>query len=141
MTTTPVAEPPQTVVEPVFTANFTISINGIKVGNIDNLTDVIKRVDFTVTGTKDSTSFSLPQSIELDNPQANSFVPFEQVTEADVISWIEANFTGLTAVKQHIEYALDKEIAKNKFTSKNMPWAPAITIEPAPAANTTQPNT
>lgn len=114
-------------------ATFEIKINAIRTGVVGNLTDVIKRVEFTVKGTEQGQSFELPQNVELSEPEAESFKPLAEVTEADVVAWVEANFTNMDGVKAHIQFVLDKEVATAALEAKPLPWAPAP-VEPAPAA-------
>lgn len=111
-------------------ATFEIKINAIRTGAVGNLTDVIKRVDFTVKGAEQGQSFELPQSVEIADPNPEQFIQLANVTEANVIAWVEENFTNMGGVKAHIQYVLDKEIAAAAFASQPLPWAPAP--EPAP---------
>lgn len=116
-------------------AIFEINVNGIRTGIVGNLTDVIRKVEFTVKGIEQGQSFALPQTVDLTEPQAESFKPLAQVTEADVVAWVEENFANMDGVKAHIQIVLDKEVAKAALESKPLPWAPAApTPEPAPAA-------
>lgn len=114
-------------------ATFETKVNAIRTGVVGNLTDVIKRVDFTVKGTEAGQSFELPQSIEIADPDPAVFIQLANVTEADVIRWIGENFENMEGVQAHIQFVLDKEVAKANFESKPMPWAPA------PEAPTPQP--
>lgn len=111
-------------------ATFAIAINAIRTTTIGNMPDVIKEVDFTVTGTQavseavPDKSFSLPQTTALSDPNVEHFLPLAQVAEADVVNWIEANFGNLDGVKAHIQYVLDREVAKASLAQTPMPWAP-----------------
>jgi glyoxylate utilization-related uncharacterized protein len=115
-------------------ATFEININGIRTGTVGNLTNVIRKVEFTVNGTEQGQTFALPQTVDLSDPQAESFTPLAQVTEANVVAWIEENFTNMDGVKAHIQMVLDKEVAKAALESAPLPWAPAVEPAPAPAA-------
>lgn len=109
-------------------ANFEIKINAIRTGAIGSLTNVVKRVEFVVKGTEEGQSFELPQTVDLADPQSEAFVPLVQVTEANVVAWVESNFTNMDGVKAHIQYVLDKEVAKAALADTPMPWAPAPTL-------------
>lgn len=124
---------PITSPEPEYTAEFTTLITGIRTGNVGNLVDVVKKVEFTVRGTLGGQTFELPQWCDLSEPQSETFKPLDQVTESDVVQWVEANFTNWPGVKSHIQYVLDKEVAKAALESKPLPWAPA----PEPATEST----
>lgn len=112
-------------------AIFKIKINAIRTGNVDSLTQVIRKVEFTVEGVENGQTFELPQTVDLSEPEASSFKPLSEVTELDVINWVEANFTNMEAVKQHIQLVLDREVAKAALESSPLPWAP---VPEAPAA-------
>jgi hypothetical protein len=113
-------------------ATFETKINAVLTGSFGNLVDVIRKVEFTVKGTEQGKSFELPQAVDLSDPQAEGFKPLAQVVEADVVAWVEANFANMDSVKAHIQYVLNKEVAKAALTSSPLPWTPAP--EPVPAA-------
>lgn len=106
-------------------ATFEIKINAIRTGTVGELTDVIKRVDFTVKGTEQGQSFELPHSIEIADPDPAQFIQLANVTEANVITWVEGNFPSMDSVKAHIQYVLDREVAKAALTEAPLPWATA----------------
>lgn len=114
-------------------ATFETKINAIRTSTVGELTNVVKRVEFTVKGTEQGQSFELPQSVDLADPQSETFIPLDQATEANVVAWVEANFTNMDGVKAHIQYVLSKEVAKAALTETPLPWAPAP-ADPAPAA-------
>jgi len=107
-------------------ATFETKITAIRTQNVGELSNVIKAVEFTVKGSEEGQTFELPQLAELSAPEAEAFVPLAQVTEADVISWVESNFMNMDSVKAHIQYVLDREIAKAASTVTPMPWAPVV---------------
>lgn len=115
-------------------ANFEIIINRILTGSVGELSDVIKKVDFTVKGVENGQSFELPQTVDLSEPEAGKFKPLSEVTEADVVAWIQANFTNMAAVEAHIQFVLDKEVAKAALQTKPLPWMPIAEPGPAPAS-------
>jgi hypothetical protein len=129
--TTPAAEQPQN-----FTATFTIKVNGIRTATVGERANVVKQVDWTLKGTDAGQTFELPQTTQLADPDGQPFIQLSDLTEADVIAWIEATETRLPGIKAHIQYVLDKEVAKATLAQTAMPWAPAseATPEPAPTA-------
>jgi hypothetical protein len=118
------------VVEPTFTATFTITVNAIRIATVNGLENTIKQVDWTLTGAEAGQTFALPQTTSLADPAAEGFVPLANLTEAAVAAWIEATETRLPGIKAHIQFVLDKEVAKATLTSTAMPWAPAPTNPP-----------
>jgi hypothetical protein len=132
--TTPVLNP-SAVVEPTYTATFTIKVNGIRTATVNGLENTVKQVDWTLTGEEAGQTFALPQTSTLADPSSEGFVPLANLTEAAVIAWIEATETHLSSVKSHIQTVLDKEVAKAALASTSMPWAPVVEAPtPTPAA-------
>lgn len=111
------------------TATFEIIINSIRTGEVAGLNGVIKQVDFTVQGTESGQVFELPQTVELVDPTPETYIQLANVTEADVKNWVVENFSNMPAVEAHIQYVLDREIAKAAYNPAPLPWAP----EPTPA--------
>jgi hypothetical protein len=101
---------------------FEIKVNGIRTANVDGLENVVRKVDWTIKGTKDSQTFELPQTTDLEVPKNNGFLPLENVTESNVIEWIEASDNRLPSIKAHIYYVLEKEAAKAALTPTPLPW-------------------
>jgi hypothetical protein len=106
-------------------ATFETKINAIRTGTVGELTNVVKRVEFTVKGTEQGQTFELPQNVDLADPQSEAFVPLAQVTEANVVQWVNENFTNMSAVQEHIQYVLNQEVAKVALAEAPLPWAPA----------------
>jgi hypothetical protein len=114
-------------------ATFETKINAIRTTTVGEMTNVIRKVEFTVKGTEEGQSFELPQTVDLADPDSANFVQLASVTEADVVAWVETAFANINGVKAHIQFVLDKEVAKNALTSTPMPWAP---VPEAPAEPT-----
>lgn len=117
--TTPAAEQPSN-----FTATFTIKINAIRTVTVNGLENTVKQVDWTLVGEESSQKFELPQTTELADPASEGFVPLANLTEAAVIAWIEATDTRIPGIKAHIQFVLDREVAKAALASTPMPWVP-----------------
>ena len=115
-------------------ATFEIKINAIRTTTVGDLAGVIRKVEFTVKGIEEGQSFELPQTVDLGDPAPESFIQLASLTEADVVAFVEASATNMEGVKAHIQFVLDKEVAKAALTSTPMPWAPAPEPAPAPAA-------
>ena len=129
--TTPVLNP-SAVVEPTYTATFTIKVNGIRTATVNGLENTVKQVDWTLVGEESGQKFELPHTTSLADPAAEGFVPLANLTEAAVAAWIEATETRLPGIKAHIQFVLDKEVAKATLTSTAMPWAPVVETPAAP---------
>jgi hypothetical protein len=130
-TTTPAAAQPDN-----FTAAFTIKVNAIRTATVANRANVVKQVEWTLVGEESGQKFELPQTTALADPDGQPFIELANLTEADVVAWIEATDTRIPGIKAHIQFVLDKEVAKTALAATPMPWAPApeATPEPAPTA-------
>ena len=113
------------------TATFTIKVTGLRTTTIDGIENAVKQVEWTMVGTEGDQTFELPQTTTVPNPQSEGFVPLQNLTESQVVSWIEAHETRLPGIKAHIQLVLDREVSKAALATAQMPWAPAT--EPAPA--------
>ena len=115
-------------------ATYTIKVSGVRTHDLGSLTKVVKQIEFTVEGAQDTQTFALPQTLTVPDADAQSFVPFEQLTEANVVQWIETHFENLDSVKAHIQFVLDKESQKAQLAQQPLPWAPPPPAEPTPPA-------
>ena len=126
---TPAAEQPSN-----FTATFTIKINGIRTATVGQNAGVVKQVEWSLIGEESGQKFELPQTTNLGDPAAEGFVPLANLTETAVAAWVEATETRLPGIKAHIQFVLDKEVAKSALTNAPMPWAPVVETPAAPTA-------
>ena len=63
---------------------FTTKINGVRTADVDGLTKVVKHVEYTIKGEDGGQTFELPNKVELNSADPNSFVEFADLTEATV---------------------------------------------------------
>lgn len=113
-------------------ATFTTTITSIRTGTVGNLTDVIKRVEFIIKGTEAGQAFELPLSLEIADPDPAVFIQLPNVAEADVVRWVDENFTNKEGVQAHIQQVLTTLAAEAAFESKPMPWTPPAEVPEAP---------
>ena len=105
---------------------FTIKINAIRTTTIGDKTDVVKQVDWTITGTQGNQSFELPQTTALPDPDMQQYVPLNQLTETQVVAWVESHDANMESTKAHIQYVLDRDAASANLVGTPMPWAPVV---------------
>jgi hypothetical protein len=122
-----------------FTAAFTIKVSGIRTATVGNRTNVVKQVDWTLIGEESGQKFELPQTTALQDPNGQEFIELANLTEANVVTWIEATDTRIPGIKAHIQFVLDKEVAKSALASTSMPWAPVPETPAAEPATTPAP--
>ena len=119
---------------------YSYKINAARVAAQDGLTDVIKEVEVTVTGTDGAARFDLPTTIKLGAADPSSFTAFGDLTEEQILAWLDAPPipgvpTTLEGIKAHIAFVVAKEVEKLAMEQKPLPWAPV----PDPAAPVTPP--
>lgn len=107
---------------------FTIKITGLRTQTIDGIENAVKQVEWTMVGEESGQKFELPQVTEVPDPQQDGFVPLENLTEAQVVAWIEQHEPRIPAIQAHIKMVLDKEVAKAALNSAPMPWAPVAQV-------------
>lgn len=67
-------------------------------------------------------------------PPGTQFVPFEDLTEEIVISWIQGVVENNPGYKQHIDEQIQKQIDQNMrpVSEAQLPWAPPQANTPGP---------
>ena len=120
---------------------YSYKINAARVVAQDGLTDVIKEVEVTVTGTDGAARFDLPTTIKFGAADPSSFTAFGDLTEEQILAWLDipptpGMPTTLEGVKAHIAFVVAKEVEKLASESKPLPWAPApetpAPVDPVP---------
>jgi hypothetical protein len=112
---------------------YSYKINAAQVVAQDGLTDVVKRVELTVTGTDGAAKFDLPTAVNLAPADPSDFTAFASLTEEQLISWVESD-PSLDGVKAHIALVVAREVEKLAMEQKPLPWAPAPEAPTPPAA-------
>ena len=105
--------------------NYTWKITSIKGMDLPGQPSAIIQTHWTKTGVdadgnegvfSGATPFS-PESIDPE-----TFIPYEQLTEATVLGWIQAVVVG--SYEEHVNAQIQKQIDSKKVTDKPLPWAP-----------------
>ena len=98
-----------------------------KVGQCDRVleTGVITTLHYTVNATDEDGTYSVGAygSIGLEAPDASDMVPYDNVTEAQAVSWAQAAIGGADKVAE-IHAALDAQLAEKRTptTGTGTPW-------------------
>lgn len=80
--------------------------------SLDGLTDVVKRIHWTLTGTDaDGNSASESGVANLGKPDGDSFLAFDDLTEEQVIEWVCGTMV-LDGVKRQVEEKLVMPVEK-----------------------------
>ena len=112
---------------------FTWEVTSIKTMTINNTPNVVVQTYWKKVGTdgEHTGTFSGATPFSADSMPANTkFIPFDKLTEADVLGWIQAVVVG--QYEEHVNEAIQKQIndSRNPVVDATLPWAPP------PAANT-----
>jgi hypothetical protein len=116
------------------------------------LNDIIVQTYWECTGTDEdgnTGTFHGATPFEPDQVDPDNFTTYENLTEAQVLGWIQDIVNGNPGYKQHIDEQIQKQIDAIvrpvvEVSADALPWAEpteAAPEEPAPAANTTPANT
>ena len=109
---------------------------GMAAATIATEPDVVIRVEWQLTGTSDdgySGTFLGITPLTVDNIDPSTFVPFDQLTQALVLSWVEPVVMNNEVFWQHINEKIDLQIeAKRHNVQDNipLPWNPTPTPTP-----------
>ncbi len=99
-----------------------------KVGQCDRLlqTGVISTLHYTVTAETEDGVYSSGAygSIGLEAPDADDMIAYDDVTEAQAISWLQTALGGAEKVTE-IQTALDNQLTEKRTptTGAGLPWA------------------
>jgi hypothetical protein len=99
-------------------------------GSVDNF---VVQSTWTCTGTDedgDSGTFNGATPFPLDSLDPATFIPYEDLTEADVIGWIQAVVVG--SYKEHVDAQINKQIALIKDPVVDVPEGDFPWEEPTP---------
>ena len=90
----------------------TWNLNNVKVYNtLDGNSDVIYLVNYNVTATDGNGNvYTLSKEATIDTSSITDFIPFENLTEAEVLGWVETDLgtDGVAAIDQEAEDALSE---------------------------------
>lgn len=114
---------------------YSTAINACRTTTQGDLTEVVREVSCTITGTDDvvtSCTFALPIAVTFGPADPASFTPFAEVTEAQMIAWVEAQTDQLAGTYAHIDLVVQRDVALAQFTPTPLPWAPPTPPEPTP---------
>lgn len=111
---------------------YTTKVDAVRVTTQGSLTDVVKEIDYTMTGAESGCTFALPGTKKLGAADEDAFTAYEDLTEAQLVDWVESDEAALEPVKGHIAYVLAKEVEKAALEQKPLPWAPEPPVSPTP---------
>ncbi len=101
---------------------FTITIDEIKTTTINDIPDAVKQIGWTLTGTIGNQSMSLPVTTVVPDPIIDNFVPYADLTQDIVISWVELNEPRISDIKDTITTSLSNLIIEASMIKAPLPW-------------------
>lgn len=115
---------------------YTWAVTGMKVTKAGTLNNYVVQTYWTKTGTdEDGTTGTFSGATPFEpNPAQPNFVPYDQLTQDIVLSWIQPIVTG--AYQEHVDSAIAEAIARTKdpVVDEPLPWAPPTPPTPPAAA-------
>lgn len=115
-------------------------VSGIRTTTLNNTPNVVVQTYWRKIGTDENGNqgtFNGATPFSVDNmPPGTTFIPFEQLTEADVLTWIKA--VVVDSYKEHVDGQILKQIndAKNPIVDAPLPWAPVESNTVSTTSNT-----
>ena len=96
-----------------------------------NLTDVVITAHWSCTGTQDGFSTNVYGTCSFSQP-GDPFTPYDQLTQAIVLGWIQPVVTG--SYEEHVNGVIAKQIADkiDPVTEPDLPWVTPTPTPPAP---------
>lgn len=114
---------------------YTWKVTGLKTREVAGTQGVVVQTYWEKIGTdEDGTEgkFSGATPFTADpTDESGPFIPFEQLTEQDVIDWIKKVVVG--SYEEHVNQKIQEQIdsKKNPIVDATMPWAPEAPVGPA----------
>lgn len=110
--------------------NYTWALKSLKKADFNDLTGVIVQTHWTCTGTDEdgiSGTFHGATPFKPEEVDPENFTAYEDLTEAQVLGWIEAVVVG--AYKEHVDQQIMRQINENKVAVEEVaegqfPWSP-----------------
>ena len=92
------------------------------------LTDVVITADWRCNGSQDQYSGTCYGSASFA-PPSGSFTPYDQLTEAQVLSWCFANGVDKTSIEANVTQQIEAQI-NPPVIAPPLPWLPPVEIVP-----------
>lgn len=115
---------------------YTWAITELALTTVGDKQDYVVQSRWTCTGTDENGltgTFSGATPFTPD-PSQSGFTPYDQLTEAQVLGWIQAVVVG--QYLDHVNGVIDEQIAKKKdpvTQTSQFPWSPPAPPGPTPA--------
>jgi hypothetical protein len=107
------------------TYTWVIPKNGLRVQTVDGQENTVTHVNFTVTATDGTNTVELQNLVKVPLDANAEFVPFANLTEAKVITWVKDNLGNkVTAFEKMLNAQLEQKVnPPAKPAVVKLPWA------------------
>lgn len=112
---------------------YKIHVNSMLTGTVGNLTDVVKQISYSITASDGPHAVSTSATTQLSDPDPANFIDFNNLTEAEVIGWLEG-LEQTQVTKVYLADQLAKKISESQLQYKRAPWVPEPVMMPLPPA-------
>lgn len=113
---------------------FTLEIIGdLRTATVDNVEGVACQATCRVIGQRDGLTFELPISCTFGPLDTQDFTPYAELTQEQVIGWLEA-LGEVSSAKVQISSVLERMAKEAALTPTPVPWAVAQTPAPSGGA-------
>jgi len=119
---------------------YTWAVTNLTTATISDLPNVVLNVKWTLTGTETDGDFGIfngATPLTTNDVDQSTFVPFNELTEELILSWIKPVVLNNPAYKQHIDDQINKQILSKKESLNSnvpLPWvketAPVEPLKP-----------
>jgi hypothetical protein len=122
---------------------YTWTVTGMTSATVTDLSNAVINVKWICTGTNENgTQSTFPGATPLKTTDIDpaTFVPYNQLTETLVLSWVQPIVMGDPNYWNHINERINKQIADkeaNVNLNPQLPWATPAPIPPNPNAPST----
>lgn len=104
------------------------------------VSDIVVAVRWVVTGTDEdgnSAVFNGSTPFELSTVDPDNFTPYNELTEEQVLGWVENYVKVVNPYWDHVQQQIDKKIEESKQTiqdvaADDLPWSPTSGSNTAP---------
>ena len=112
---------------------YTWAVTGMKVTRVGAMPNYVVQTYWTKTGTDANGNTGMFSGARpfTPNPDQPNFVPYDQLTQEIVLSWIQPVVTD--SYEEHVNGVIAKQIADkiDPVVDEPLPWAPPTPVPPA----------
>ena len=112
---------------------YTWAVTDMKTIDADGVENAVVQTYWTKTGTDEQGNegvFSGATPFPLTSIDPEKFIPYDQLTEAEVLGWIQTVVVG--SYEEHVNAQIQKQIDAKNIHDPGLPWGTPPTPTPVP---------